>query len=176
MNWLGISLLVILFLFEAIALLSAIVHLINKTKSDSDERNNAWGVLVLVVLIITFSIFSTVYFYQSVGVPQRGDSNFSPFDPFDNGKIFKKVWESKRGSDTLFSVVNFSLWHNGVNSWVKKDTLPEVLFTRKQVVPDSVFVVLHNKFVPITYEQAYKILKMEISEKQIDEFLKSFVK
>lgn len=168
MKWVGIVLLIVLFLSEAITLMSAIIHL-QKTKPDTDKKTTAWGILSLVSIIVFFSVSSVGYFYQSAGVPQRGD-NSAPFDPFDNGRIFKKVWESKRGNETLFSVVHFSLWHNDSTSWVKKDTLPEV-FTRKQIVPDSVFVVLEDEFVQITSEQAYKILKMEIDEKQIKNFL-----
>jgi hypothetical protein len=171
MRVIEIVFIVLLFL----AIISAAVltsGLLVKTKSSSKERKNVLTVFSLLSFIIVLSFFIVITLYSEVGIPQE---KYSVYYPIQNGEVYEKTWSSEKDGKFLFSVARFCLNEEGGRdifprvSGILKDFMNEI-FSSETSVP-NLFVVIDNKFVSITKEQANKILKMKLEGEKINRFL-----
>lgn len=123
--------------------------------------------IVSASILFFLGIFLLLVLYYGVGIPIRESAishekeEYFLFSPFSSREIYQKYWDEMRGSEYLFSVVEITK--------TEQDTLKEI-FSREKFVPD-LFVVLNDKFYPITEEQKNTILELNLNEEQIKKFL-----
>ncbi|MFA5838888.1 MAG: hypothetical protein WC849_03050 [Candidatus Paceibacterota bacterium] len=129
--------------------------------SKSENKFISFVVCIFSVVLLSLCLYGEIAVPVSV-------SDIGVYNPFDNGEIYKKYWESERNNEYLFSVVKITE--------TEKDTLDEIFSsdTRNlQVIKTNkdYLVILDQNFYSITEEQKDEILKLDLDVVQIKKHL-----
>lgn len=146
-------------LFLVFFIFSVVLNFVQKNKNFSSA-------LFVVLFILIFLSMSLSLSY--IGKPINPyEYNFIipwTYNPFDNGEILVKEWESQDNKKFLYK---FSIIENISNEpYVLSKTKHEEIFLLSERIDSTYSYYINDQFVPISKEQKEKIIKMRYNTKQ----------